>query len=220
MPGFVRLLNWFHGLMPRDSRFFPLFERHAAVMVETARTMRTMLEGGEAVARRCSRIVSLEEEADAIARDVFIAVHSTFITPFDRGDIRDLITAMDDAVDQMQKTAKAIVLFEMTAFEPEMRDLADAIIACAELVARAMPLLRQTGRNANALTDIALRITEIEGEGDAVHERGLSTLYRRTRDSDAMGFIRGSEIYDHLEAVIDRCEDIADRIQGIVIEHV
>src|SRR5262245_65675096 len=106
-----------------------------------------MLDGGEAVLDHCQLVMRHEEEADAITREVLIGVRSTFITPFDRGDIKDLITAMDDAIDQMQKTAKAIVLFEMTSFEPEMRAMADAIVDCAQLVSSAMQLLRNVGQH-------------------------------------------------------------------------
>jgi uncharacterized protein Yka (UPF0111/DUF47 family) len=109
------------------SQFFPLFERHAAAIAAGAEALRRMLDGGEQVRKHCQSVMRQEEEADTITRDVLIGIRSTFITPFDRGDIKDLITSMDDAIDQMQKTAKAIILFEMTSFEPEMRAMADAI---------------------------------------------------------------------------------------------
>src|SRR5262245_19825810 len=112
--------DWFQRLMPREQLFFPLFERHAITITAAASALRRMLEGGEQIREHCQSVMRLEEQADAITRDVLVGVRSTFITPFDRGDIKDLITAMDDAIDQMQKTAKAIVLFEITTFEPEM----------------------------------------------------------------------------------------------------
>jgi uncharacterized protein Yka (UPF0111/DUF47 family) len=87
-----------------------------------------MLEGGEHALQHCRDVLRYEEEADGITREVLIGIRTTFITPFDRGDIKDLITSMDDAIDEMQKTAKAIVLFELTTFEPDMRAMADAIV--------------------------------------------------------------------------------------------
>src|SRR4029453_16260412 len=135
------MLDWFQRLLPREERFFPLFERHAASIAAAAPALRRMLDGGETMLGHCGAVMRHEEEADAITREVLIGVRSTFITPFDRGDIKDLITAMDDAIDQMQKTAKVIVLLKLAAFEPDMRALADAIVQCAHLVARAMPLL-------------------------------------------------------------------------------
>jgi uncharacterized protein Yka (UPF0111/DUF47 family) len=126
---------------------------------------------------------------------------------------------MDDAIDEMQHTAKAIILYELTQFEPDMRAMADAIVECAQLVARAMPLLAEIGRNAGQLNEICLRVTTIEGRGDDIYDRGLKALYERTKSGDTMEFVRGKEIYDHLEQVIDLLEDVCDQVQAIVIEH-
>ena len=214
------MLGWFQRLMPHQPLFFALFERHAATVTGAAEALRRMLDGGDQIGQHCRSVMRLEEEADGITRDVLIAVRSTFITPFDRGDIKDLITALDDAIDQMQKTAKAIVLFEMTAFEPEMRAMADNIVDCAQLVARAMPLLANIGQNVGQLNEICLQISRIEGRGDEIHERGLKALYQRSKAGDPMEFVRGDEIYDHLEKSIDRFDDVANQIQAVVIEHV
>ena len=214
------MLDWFRKLMPKEHLFFPLFDNHAKRTAAAAKSLRLMLEGGAQMDQRRHEVMQYEEEADAITRDVLVAVRSTFITPFDRGDIKDLITSMDDAIDQMQKTAKAIVLFEMTTFDPEMRLMADAIVECADLVARATPLLENIGKHVGQLNEICLQISRIEGRGDELHDQGLKALYGKSRNGDAMEFIRGDEIFDHLEKSIDRFDDIANQIQAIVIEHV
>ena len=180
---------------------------------------RMLVEGGPRVAENAAAVMQHEDEADAITRDVMINVRSTFITPFDRGDIKALITSMDDAVDEMKKTAKTILLFEVTSFESNMVAMAEAIVQCAKLVARAMPLLSDIGRNAGQLTEICLQITQIEGRGDDLHDRGLKALYDRARTGNAMEFVRGQEIYDHLEQVIDSLDDVSDQIQAVIIEH-
>jgi uncharacterized protein len=133
------MLGWFQRLMPHTLLFFPLFERHAMTVTAAAEALRQMLEGDEHASQHYRNVLRYEEEADGITREVLIGIRSTFITPFDRGDIKDLITSLDDAIDEMQRTAKAIVLFELTTFEPDMRAMADAIVQCARLVARAMP---------------------------------------------------------------------------------
>ncbi|HZP08890.1 DUF47 domain-containing protein [Methyloceanibacter sp.] len=214
------MLQWFHRLMPRQGDFFSLFERHAAVMVGAARALRQMLASGDQIILRCQEVVALEQEADAITREVLILLRTTFITPFDRADIKSLITAMDDSVDQMQQTAKAIILFEAQTFDPEMRAMGDAVVACAELVQRAVAMLANVGKNAAELNEIGLQITRIEGEADEIHDRGLGLLYQKAKAGDAIDFIRGNEIYNHLENTVDRLDDVADEIQGIVIEHV
>jgi uncharacterized protein len=214
------MLRWFHKLVPRQAQFYPLFERHAAVVVAGALALRAMPAGGDQIKLRCDDILALEDEADDAARDVLLGLRTSFITPFDRADIQSLITAMDDSIDQMKQTAKAIVLFEATDFEPDMRLMADAIVECAELVKRAVAMLPDLAKNAAALNEICAQITKIEGEADDTLERGLGKLYRKAKAGDAMEFIRGNEIYNHLEKAVDRLNDVADEIQGIVIEHV
>lgn len=213
------MMNWFQRLMPQTMLFFPLFERHATTVTAGAEALRKMLAGCDHASQHCRDVMRLEEEADGITREVLIGIRTTFITPFDRGDIKDLITSLDDAIDEMQKTAKAIVLFELTTFEPDMRAMADAIVQCAHLVARAMPLLANIGQHAGQLNEICLQVTQIEERGDAIHDRGLKILYERSKVGDAMEFVRGKEIYDHLEEVIDSFDNVCDQIQAVVIEH-
>ena len=119
------MLRWFRAFLPREERFFDLFARHAQTVVQGADALQGMLRGGEDTPIFCQRVSQFENEADDITREVLTAVRRTFITPFDRGDIKDLITSMDDAIDQMQQTAKAIMLFEVREFEPPMREMGD-----------------------------------------------------------------------------------------------
>jgi predicted phosphate transport protein (TIGR00153 family) len=213
------MLQWFQRLLPRQNVFFPAFERHAAVMVKTALALRYLVAGDQ-LKLRFQEIMALEHEADAIAREVLLGLRTTFITPFDRADIQSLITSMDDSVDECKATAKAIMLFEMTKFEPDMRAMADAIVECSELAQRAVVKLSNVARNATELNEICLQITRIEGDADDAYDRGLELLYQKVKDGNALDFIRGSEIYKHLEDTVDSLDDIADEIQGIVIEHV
>jgi predicted phosphate transport protein (TIGR00153 family) len=214
------MLQWFQRLMPRQNVFFPAFERHAAVMVKAALALREMVAGGEPLKARFQEIMDLEHEADAIAREVLLGLRTSFITPFDRADIQSLITSMDDSVDQCKATAKGIMLFEMTKFEPDMRKMADAIVDCSELAQRAVTMLSDVAKNAASLNEVCLQITRIEGDADDAYDRGLELLYQKVKGGDALEFIRGSEIYKHLEDTVDSLDDVADEIQGIVIEHV
>jgi predicted phosphate transport protein (TIGR00153 family) len=214
------MLQWFQRLMPRQNAFFPAFERHAAIIVKAAMALREMVVDGDQLKLRFQEILALEHDADSIAREVHMGLRTSFITPFDRADIQSLITSMDDAVDQCKQAAKAIILFEVTTFEPEMRVMADAIVECAELVQRGVPMLSDVASNAAELNEIGLQITRIEGNADDSYDRGLELLYQRVKGGNAMEFIRGSEIYKHLEATVDSLDDVGDEIQGIVVEHV
>src|SRR6202047_1262216 len=133
------MLGWFQSLMPKEERFFQLFEKHATIVVAGAEALRGLLRGGDNIEACCKEIFQREAEADDVTRQVLLAVRRTFVTPFDRTDIQDLITSMDDAIDQMNKTAKAIVLFEVKDFEPHMQEMSDIILQSAKLVQQAVP---------------------------------------------------------------------------------
>jgi predicted phosphate transport protein (TIGR00153 family) len=213
------MLRWFQALMPKEDRFFDMFEAHAQTLVAGAGALRALLDGGDDVPARCAEIVFHENEADRIAHEVLLAVRRTFITPFDRSDIRDLISSMDDAIDQMHKTAKAITLFDQRSFQPDMVLLGDLIVRTAALTAEAVPLLRSLSANARRLNSLTEQIALLEEESDHVYDTGMATLYRGPARTDPMAFIVGSEIYDHLEKVVDRFEDVANQISGVLIEH-
>jgi uncharacterized protein len=214
------MLRWFRAFLPKEERFFDLFARHADTCVKGAQALQEMMRGGDETPVYCQRVSQFENDADGITRDVLTAVRRTFITPFDRGDIKNLITSMDDAIDQMQQTAKAVMLFEVRQFEPPMREMGQLIIECANLVSRALPLLQSIGANVSLLTQITEELGKLEGRVDDLHDIGLKALYLKHRDGTAMDFIVGAEIYDHLEKVADRFDDVANEINSIVIEQV
>src|SRR3954471_1043937 len=150
------MLGWFRALMPREERFFELFIRHAQVTVAGAVALRALLTGSKDVAQCCKEISQREAEADELTREVLTALRKTFITPLDRGDIKDLITSMDDSIDQMNQTAKVITLFELRSFEGHMQEMGDIIVQAAQLMTDAVPLLSSLGRHSarlNSLTE-------------------------------------------------------------------
>jgi len=214
------MMRWFRAFLPKEERFFDLFDRHAQTVVKGALALQEMLNGGEETPAHCQRVSQFENEADNVTREVLTAVRRTFITPFDRGDIKNLITSMDDAIDQMQQTAKAVMLFEVRAFEPPMREMGGLLVECANLVGRALPLMEAIGPNVAMLTAITEELTKLEGRVDDLHDIGLRELFLKHRDGNAMDFIVGVEIYDHLEKVADRFDDVANEINSIVIEQV
>jgi len=216
------MLGWFQALMPREGRFFAMFEKHAALVVAGAEALRGLLQGGDTVETYCQQIFQREAEADDVTREVLVAVRRTFVTPFDRTDIQDLISSMDDAIDQMNRTAKTIALFEVRDFEPQMRQMSEIILQVAKLVLEATPLLGSIGSNAGRLNTLTARIIALEEEADDICNRGIKALYLANRQEgnqgNAMTFIVGSELYDHLEKVVDRFEDVANEINSIVVD--
>jgi predicted phosphate transport protein (TIGR00153 family) len=214
------MLRWFQALMPKQGRFFDQFESHAATLVAGADALARLLQGGPDIALHVKEIYDREHDADDITRDVLQDVRRILITPFDRTAITGLIAAMDDAIDQMNGTAKAITLFEMTEFEPQMRDMSGIIVEAARVTSEVVPLLRSIGDNATRILELTARLVQLEGHADEIHDAGLKSLYQAAEgDSRPMAFIVGREIYSHLERVVDRFEDVANEIQGLVLDH-
>lgn len=213
------MLAWFQALLPREERFFDLFESHARTLRAGAGALRAVLDGGEGVAAHCAEVARHEAAADEAAREVLLAVRRTFITPFDRSDIRDLAVAMDDAIDQMHRTAKTVLLFDQRDFTPDMRALGDLIIRAADLTGEAVPLLRNLRSGAARLNAIADEITVIEEESDRLCDEGRRSLYLSGAKTDPMAFLVQGEIYQNLEKVVDRFEDVSNQISGMLIEH-
>jgi uncharacterized protein len=212
------MLGWFRALMPREERFFELFTRHAQVTLAGADALRALLSGTGDILRCCQEVNAREEEADTITRDVLTALRRSFITPLDRGDIKDLITSMDDAIDQMNKTVKVIRLFEFRNFSPCMQEMGELIVRAANINVEAVPLLRSIGKEAGRLNELTEATIRIEGQSDELHDKGRRELF--LSETNAIAFMIGSEVYDHLEQVVDRFEDVANEISAIVIENV
>ena len=212
------MLRWFQALMPKEERFFGLFNAHARTLVDGGEALRVLLQGGDGVPAACRKVMDFENQADGLARDVLLLTRRSFITPFDRSDIKELIGSLDDAIDQMQKTAKAILLFEVRAFEPEMEQMGDIIVQAAKLTVEAVGLMGSLRQQAARLNVITEEIIRLEDNADGLHDLGIKALFTKHRTGNAMEYIVGIEIYDHLEKVMDRFEDVANRISGIVIE--
>ena len=213
------MLGWFRRLLPREDRFFDLFSQHAETLVLGAKALERLLAGDD-IDGRCKEIMSLEDRADAITGEVLLAVRRSFITPFDRGDIKDLIQSMDDAIDMMRKTVKTVTLFEQCSFDPLMREMGSVIVEAANLTSQAIPLLERANANSRRLNELTEEVMRVEERADDLYERGLKRLFLEHGRSDPMAYLIGSEIYGELEKVVDRFEDVANEISGIVIENV
>jgi uncharacterized protein len=211
------MLGWFRALMPKEERFFELFTRHAQVTLAGAEALRALLKGDD-VQQCCREITKRENEADEITREILTALRRSFITPLDRGDIKDLITSMDDAIDQMNQTAKIITLFELCSFEQSMQDMGEIMVRAAKLTVDAVALLGSLGKQSNRLHGLTEEIIRLEEQADQLHDQGRKELFLQQKD--AIAFVIGTELYNHLEMVVDRFEDVANEISAIVIENV
>jgi hypothetical protein len=212
------MFAWFQRLLPRTGDFFGMFEAHAATLVGAADSLRQLGSDGVSTHQLLQSIQDREHEADELIRQVLTEVRKTFLTPFDRGAITSLIGAMDDAIDEMLAAARAIDLYGLQELRPEMREIVDLIAEAADLTAEAVPLLRNVSANGAKLHDLTGRLVSLEGKADEIHALGLKAAFQNAR-ADPLQFAVAREVFKNLERVTDAFEDVANEIDGIVIDH-
>ena len=212
------MFAWFQRLLPQRGDFFGMFEAHAATLVGAADALERLASDGESPHQLLEEIRDYEHRADAIIRDVLTAVRKTFLTPFDRGAITGLIGSMDDAIDEMLATARAIDLYQLRQLRPEMKEVIDLICEAARVTQEAVPLLRDVSGNGARLHALTGRLVELEGEADDVHAAGLKLAFQSAK-ADPLQFAVHREVFKNLEKVADAFEDVANQIDGIVIDH-
>ena len=213
------MLGWFQRLLPKTGDFFGMFEAHSAMLVAAAEALKQLASDGGSTEKCLRTIQDREHVADDVIRDVLTTVRKTFLTPFDRGAITSLIGAMDDAIDEMLAAARAIDLYEVEQLRPEMKDIVAVIAEAARVTNEAIPLLRDVSRNGQKLHDLTERLVRLEGKADDIHAAGLRRAFREIARTDPLQFAVTREILRQLERVTDAFEDVANQIDGIVIDH-
>lgn len=213
------MLGWFQRLLPRTGDFFGMFEAHAAMLSAAAQALQQLATDGESTENCLKTIQDREHVADDVIRDVLTTVRKTFLTPFDRGAITSLIGSMDDAIDEMLAAARAIDLYEVQQLRPEMKDIVALIVEAARVTNEAIPLLRNVSKNGTRLHELTERLVRLEGRADDVHAAGLKRAFREIAPKSPLQFAVIREILRHLERVTDAFEDVANQIDGIVIDH-
>ncbi len=203
--------------MPHDEQFIERFCEHSRLIVPAAEAFRALMSGDGRAAMHAAEINRLEDAADQITRATVLAIHKTFVTPFDRSQILDLITALDDTVDLMKDTGRRMIRYGV-GFTPEMQAMADCAVRAATVIRDGMPLLGAIDQNAAKLSAMSVDVRRIEGEADELLDRGLRVLF--AGETSAGHKLTVEKVYDLVEAVVDRCEDIVDVIDGIVVEQV
>lgn len=213
------MFAWFHRLLPKTGNFFELFEAHSATVLAAANALARLLDNATPSQEHIQEVIEREHDADNITREVLQTVRQTFLTPFDRGAITSLISSLDDAIDEMHAVVNAINLYEVTTFDPEMKDLAAIIVDAARITADAMPLLRDVGRNGARLHELTERLVRMEGQADEIGAAGLKRTFKSCGEADTLTFVVCREVYNKLERVVNAFEDVANEIDGIVIDH-
>lgn len=213
------MFAWFQRLLPQRGDFFGMFEAHAATLVGAADALNEMAADGVMPQQLLEKIHEHEHRADDIIREVLTAVRKTFLTPFDRGAITSLIGAMDDAIDEMLAAARAIDVYDLRQLRPEMKQIVGLISEAAAVTSQAVPLLRDVSGNGNKLHQLTGRLVALEGEADDIHAIGLKRAFQEIAPTSPLQFAVAREVFKNLERVTDAFEDVANQIDGIVIDH-
>lgn len=203
-------------LMPREGKFFDLFNAHAERILEGSRELRQMIGEFSDLDAHAQRIDSAERAADRVTHETITLLHKTFITPFDRDQIHQLITSMDDILDLIQDVAESIALYDLRSITPEAKQLAEICQQCCERVKLTVSLLTDIKRS-DAILKCCQEIDRLESDADRVMRSALSKLFREETDLKQVMKLR--VIYELLESITDRCEDVANIVEGIVLEN-
>ena len=203
-------------LLPHDASFFAHFENQGKKTVEGCRAFLEMVEQADNLESRAERVKQIEHECDEITHAVVEGLHKTFITPIDRNDIYTLITKMDDIMDFVEAAADRLALYEIPAMTKEVGDLARCLVQSAEHVLGAVSSIRDLGKP-NGILQHCIEINRLENVADGLLRSALARLFREEKDPIAV--IKWKEIYETLESATDRCEDVANILEGVVLEN-
>ncbi|MEO0314475.1 MAG: hypothetical protein RI928_931 [Pseudomonadota bacterium] len=206
----------FGRLMPTEGKFFDLFIQHGELCVKGGKELVSLMTNFDDLEHRVHAIETIEKQADKVTHTTLEMLHKTFITPLDRDDIHQLITRMDDILDLMEDVGQTIWLYDIKQITPEAKRLAELCQACCEKVLASVSLLHNMN-NAREILNICAEIDRLESDADHVMRAAMSKLFRE--EPDVRNLIKLKAIYEILETVTDRCEDVANIVEGIIVEN-
>jgi predicted phosphate transport protein (TIGR00153 family) len=204
------------GSSKSDRSFYDAFERHAARIVEAGKLLAQMVREPDRCTQLAQAVKAAENAGDKITHETIAKLHKTWITPIDRADIHSLISALDDVLDLIEAAAERVALYEVTNLPDFVVKLADSLQLATLAVEKAVKLLPQV-KQPKEMLDVCVEINRLENEADDAYRHGLATLFKG--GYDAIEVMKWRDIIDNLESATDRCEDIANILEGIVLEY-
>jgi len=204
------------SLIPKEKKFFVLFEQGTQNAVKIAQQLKDMVYIWENVKERVGVITDLEHQGDAITHQIFEQLHRSFITPFDREDIAMLAHSLDDVTDFIHAAADAMFLYNVKRPTNKAKELVDIVVQVVAEIERAVSEMHDRVGRKNLLKR-CVEINRLENIGDSVYRTAMAELF--SDSVDIAGLIKWREVYDHMESVIDRCEDIANILEGVAIKY-
>jgi hypothetical protein len=215
----MRFDSFLHALLPKDDKFFEYFERDVENLLMAAKVFKELMTNSiskEERAQKIRKIEELEHKGDEVTHLIYSELGSTFITPFDREDIHELASKLDDILDYIQGAATRIVLYHIETISPEMEKLAGLVYDAVSELSRAIPHLRDF-RNVESIREGLVKINSIENEADDLFERAIAALFESC--TDPILLIKTKELLVSLETATDQCEDASNAIESIIVKH-
>lgn len=203
-------------LIPKDEKFFDLFEVQASNNVNAAKKYKDLVEKWDLDSPIFDELRDMEHEADITTHELIDKLNRTFVTPFDREDIHALASKMDDIIDMIQSLSVRMKLYRIDQTSDELKQLTDILWQCTENIKKALPLLREPNRYRSRILDYCIEINRLENAGDQVLHASLGKLFHDK--SSAQDLLKWKEIYEVTEATIDKCEDVANAIEAVVVK--
>ena len=202
--------------LPREHKFFDLFEKSAENIVKASKCLKEMLDKWQFVDSCIAEITEIEHEGDSITHQIISLLHRTFVTPFDREDIALLAHTMDDVVDFIQSAADAMFIYKIKSPTPRARELADVIVLAADEMGKAVASLGHK-KEYKQMLERCVEINRLENAADRIYRAAIGELFESTTDMAEL--IKWREIYEHMETATDRCEDVADVLEGVALKN-
>ena len=202
--------------IPREEKFFDLFEKSAQNMVKAAEGLKKLVDDWENVEEEVAQITELEHQGDTLTHQIMAQLNRTFVTPFDREDIALLAHTLDDVTDFIHAAVDAMLIYKVDHPSQRAKELADIIVQSASEVERAIPYLRTRAELKN-IFERCVEINRLENVADRIYRSAMAELFDDT--SDMAKVIKWREIYEHMESATDRCEDVANVLEGVALKH-
>ncbi|MFH1031595.1 MAG: DUF47 domain-containing protein [Chloroflexota bacterium] len=204
------------SFLPREEKFYDLFEKSATNMVRAAQKMKELVYNWDNVEARIAEITELEHEGDSITHQVIAQLHRTFVTPFDREDIALLAHTLDDVTDFIKAAADAMLIYKVKNPDQRAKELADVVVQAATEVEKAIPHLRRPAES-KIMLEQCVEVNRLENVADIIYRSAIGELFDNV--TDIAHIIKWREIYGHLETATDRCEDVSNVIEGVALKH-
>jgi predicted phosphate transport protein (TIGR00153 family) len=202
--------------MPREQKFFDLFEQSSQNIIKASKALKEMLDTWQFIDSRVAEITELEHAGDSITHQIISLLHRTFVTPFDREDIALLAHTMDDVLDFIHSAADAMFIYKTKKPTERAKELAGVIVLAAEEMAQAVASLRHKGEFKQML-ERCVEINRLENAADRIYRAAIGELFENSEDM--VEIIKWREIYEHMETATDRCEDVADVVEGVALKN-